>query len=60
MEYDSWARAPVLEAGPLHSAETKRLGRCFRRRRSVTPLVLLSLKLKHNIVSIGISCVCHT
>jgi hypothetical protein len=26
----------------------------------VTPLVLLSLKLEHNIISIGISCVCHT
>jgi hypothetical protein len=26
----------------------------------VTPLVLLSLKLEHDIVSIGISCVCHT
>jgi hypothetical protein len=26
----------------------------------VTPLVLLSLKLEHNIMSIGISCVCYT
>jgi hypothetical protein len=26
----------------------------------VTPLVLLSLKLEHNIMSISISCVCHT
>jgi hypothetical protein len=26
----------------------------------VTPLVLLLLKLEHNIISIGISCVCHT
>jgi hypothetical protein len=26
----------------------------------VTPLVLLSLKLEHNIIRIGISCVCHT
>jgi hypothetical protein len=26
----------------------------------VTPLVLLPLKLEHNIISIGISCVCHT
>jgi hypothetical protein len=25
-EYDSWARAPVLEAGPLLSAEMKRHG----------------------------------
>jgi hypothetical protein len=25
-----------------------------------TPLVLLPLKLEHNIISIGISCVCHT
>jgi hypothetical protein len=27
---------------------------------NVTPLVLLSLKLEHNIMSISISCVCHT
>jgi hypothetical protein len=27
---------------------------------NVTPLVLLLLKLEHNIISIGISCVCHT
>jgi hypothetical protein len=26
----------------------------------VTPLVLLPLKLEHNIISIGITCVCHT
>jgi hypothetical protein len=26
----------------------------------VTPLVLLSLKLEHHIMSIGISCVCYT
>jgi hypothetical protein len=26
----------------------------------VTPLVLLPLKLEHDIISIGISCVCHT
>jgi hypothetical protein len=26
----------------------------------VTPLVILSLKLEHNIMSISISCVCHT
>jgi hypothetical protein len=26
----------------------------------VTPLVLLSLKLEHNIMSISISCVCYT
>jgi hypothetical protein len=26
----------------------------------VTPLVLLSLKLEHDIISIGISCVSHT
>jgi hypothetical protein len=26
----------------------------------VTPPVLLSLKLEHNIMSIGISCVCYT
>jgi hypothetical protein len=26
----------------------------------VTPLVLLSLKLEHHIISIGISCVCYT
>jgi hypothetical protein len=26
----------------------------------VTPLVLLLLKFEHNIISIGISCVCHT
>jgi hypothetical protein len=26
----------------------------------VTPLVLLPLKLEHNIISIGISCVCYT
>jgi hypothetical protein len=26
----------------------------------VTPLVLLSLKFEHNIMSITISCVCHT
>jgi hypothetical protein len=26
----------------------------------VTPLVLLSLKLEHNIISIGISCDCYT
>jgi hypothetical protein len=26
----------------------------------VTPLVLLSLKLEHNIIIIGISCVCYT
>jgi hypothetical protein len=26
----------------------------------VTPLVLLSVKLEHNIISIGISCVCYT
>jgi hypothetical protein len=25
-EYDSWSRAPVLEAGPLHSAGMKRHG----------------------------------
>jgi hypothetical protein len=29
-------------------------------RSPVTPLVLLSLKLEHNIMSISISCVCHT
>jgi hypothetical protein len=28
--------------------------------RNVTPLVLLLLKFEHNIISIGISCVCHT
>jgi ribonuclease HI len=28
--------------------------------RVVTPLVLLPLKLEHNIISIGMSCVCHT
>jgi hypothetical protein len=28
--------------------------------RAVTPLVLMSLKLEHNIISIGISCVCYT
>jgi hypothetical protein len=27
---------------------------------NVTPLMLLSLKLEHNIMSINISCVCHT
>jgi hypothetical protein len=27
---------------------------------TVTPLVLLPLKLEHNIISIDISCVCHT
>jgi hypothetical protein len=27
---------------------------------SVTPLVLLSLKLEHNVISIGISCGCYT
>jgi hypothetical protein len=27
---------------------------------AVTPLVLLPLKLEHNIINIGISCVCHT
>jgi hypothetical protein len=27
---------------------------------AVTPLVLLLLKLEHNIISIGMSCVCHT
>jgi hypothetical protein len=26
----------------------------------VTPLMLLSLNLEHNIMSIGISCVCYT
>jgi hypothetical protein len=26
----------------------------------VTPLVLLPIKLEHNIISIGISCVCYT
>jgi hypothetical protein len=26
----------------------------------VTPLVLLSLKLEHHIMSIGISCICYT
>jgi hypothetical protein len=26
----------------------------------VTPLVLLALKLEHNIMCIDISCVCHT
>jgi hypothetical protein len=26
----------------------------------VTPLVLVTLKLEHNIMSIGISCVCYT
>jgi hypothetical protein len=26
----------------------------------VTPLVLLSLKLEHDIIRIDISCVCHT
>jgi hypothetical protein len=28
--------------------------------KGVTPLVLLSLKLEHNIISISISCVCYT
>jgi hypothetical protein len=32
----------------------------LRRQWRVTPLVLLSLKLEHNIMSISISCVCHT
>jgi hypothetical protein len=27
---------------------------------AVAPLVLLSLKHEHGIISIGISCVCHT
>jgi hypothetical protein len=27
---------------------------------AVTPLVLLLLKLEHNIMSIGISCACYT
>jgi hypothetical protein len=36
------------------SLETRRLAT------DVTPLVLLSLKLEHNIMSISISCVCYT
>jgi hypothetical protein len=34
--------------------------RFFYGGKDVTPLVLLSLNLEHNIISIGISCVCHT
>jgi hypothetical protein len=39
------------------------LGICvdiFRIIEGVTPLVLLSLKLEHNIMCMGISCVCYT
>jgi hypothetical protein len=34
--------------------------RFFYGGKDVTPLVLLSLKLEHNIMSISISCVYHT
>jgi hypothetical protein len=34
--------------------------RCFYGGKDVTPLVLLLLKLEHNIISIGIPYVCHT
>jgi hypothetical protein len=34
--------------------------RFFYGGKDVTPLVLLPLKLEHNIISIGISCVCYT
>jgi hypothetical protein len=55
------SRAPchVAASGLRLSGEQKRIqygpDTC-----RVTPLVLLSLKLEHNIISIGISCVCHT
>jgi hypothetical protein len=32
----------------------------YSKNEDVTPLVLLPLKLEHDIISIGISCVCHT
>jgi hypothetical protein len=46
-----------VEPDPI---ERLRLTSVFQRMVSVTPLVLLLLKFEHNIISIGISCVCHT
>jgi hypothetical protein len=40
--------------------EEEGCGGCLGARGGVTPLVLLSLKLEHNIMSISKSCVCHT
>jgi hypothetical protein len=63
----------VVLASPAHEAIRWTLARCSAWRSSraflvaliawgpgVTPLVLLLLKFEHNIISIGISCVCHT
>jgi hypothetical protein len=44
---------PTGSASPIHTkAETSGA--------NVTPLVLLALKLEHNIMCIDISCVCYT
>jgi hypothetical protein len=41
-------------------ATTILLASLCREEYNVTPLVLLLIKFEHNIISIGISCVCHT
>jgi hypothetical protein len=38
----------------------KKLSNFVKGKSPVTPLVLLPIKLEHNIISIGISCVCYT
>jgi hypothetical protein len=46
---------------PLLALELLNLGtRFFYEGKDVTPLVLLLLKLEHNIMSISISCDCYT
>jgi hypothetical protein len=62
--YVAFPRFEVAEEdedeGALRHAARLSSGRDLVEEFIVTPLVLLLLKLEHNIISMGISCVCHT
>jgi hypothetical protein len=51
---------PTSEASPTKVVPKGPLEVALEGFAAVTPLVLLSLKLEHNIMSISISCFCHT
>jgi hypothetical protein len=53
VENGSWHTYAMHSVLPLEPGVTEVVS-------NVTPLVLLLLKLEQNIISIGISCVCHT
>jgi hypothetical protein len=59
-KYNALHMTPTLSSSYSVSKIFDRRRRVLIAMDVVTPLVLLSLKLEHNIMSIGTSCVCYT